>query len=98
MARGTIPVEAATKAMALITNDRGEAEVPITFVTNSLNTNQDKANQLSNWFKIPVGDRHNGGKVLFFAKVSFEYSNAQFVFNAKGVPNVAYLASIEGPK
>jgi len=54
LARGTVPIPQAKKAMELITNAKHEFQVPVAFVTNSLNTNQDKANQISNWFKTPV--------------------------------------------
>jgi len=54
LARGTLPLEQAKRAMNLLVNSRHEFQVPVAFVTNSLNTNQDKANQLCNWFKTPV--------------------------------------------
>ena len=50
--------------MELITNSKHEFQVPVAFVTNSLNTNQDKANQISNWFQTPVS-LHNHYSTYF---------------------------------
>ncbi len=55
LATGTLPIPAAQKAYKhLLTDNNGDVPVPIIFVTNSLNRNQDKANQLSGFFNVPV--------------------------------------------
>jgi len=54
LARGTLAIPAAQKAMQKITNENGEFKVPTVFVTNALNRNVDKANQISNWFNTPI--------------------------------------------
>ena len=54
LARGTLAIPAAIKAMKHLVDDKGEMKVPVSYVTNALNRNQDKANQISNWFDIQV--------------------------------------------
>lgn len=54
LARGTLPIPAAIKAIKLLQDDKGDVKVPITYVTNALNRNIDKANQISEWLGIPV--------------------------------------------
>ena len=59
LARGTIPLPQAVKMIDLLKNETGDVQVPITFVTNSLNRNQDKANQIAGWLGVPVSENIN---------------------------------------
>jgi ribonucleotide monophosphatase NagD (HAD superfamily) len=54
LARGTLALEPAVRMVEHLKNEKGEVQVPIVFVTNSLNKNADKANQIANWFGFPV--------------------------------------------
>ena len=54
LARGTLAIPAAKDAMRQLVDDKGEFQVPIAYVTNALNRNQDKANQISGWFDMQV--------------------------------------------
>ena len=55
LARGTLAIPAAQKAFKyLLQDEKGDVQAPIVFVTNSLNRNQDKANQIASWFNVPV--------------------------------------------
>ena len=54
LARGTIPFKQAIEGLRKLTDEKGELKVPATFVTNALNRNIDKANQISAWLGIPV--------------------------------------------
>ena len=54
LARGTIPFKQAVEGLRKLTDEKGELKVPVTFVTNALNRNIDKANQISGWLGIPV--------------------------------------------
>jgi HAD superfamily hydrolase (TIGR01456 family) len=54
LARGTLALPQAERAMKLLHDEHGNMKAPITYVTNSLNRDQDKANQISNWFGINV--------------------------------------------
>ena len=55
LARGTLAIPAAQKAFKyLLQDEKGDIQAPIVFVTNSLNRNQDKANQIASWFNVPV--------------------------------------------
>lgn len=54
LARGTVPLEAAIKAFKKLIDDKNHLQVPVVFVTNALNRNIDKANQIANWLGIPV--------------------------------------------
>lgn len=54
LARGTIAIPAAVQAMKQLVDDKGDMQVPVAYVTNALNRNQDKANQIAGWFDIQV--------------------------------------------
>lgn len=54
LARGTLALPMAKDAIDLLKDQAGEVRVPITFVTNALNRDVDKANQISGWLDIPV--------------------------------------------
>lgn len=54
LARGTIPIPSGQEMIKLLQDDKGDVKVPITFVTNSLNRDVDKANQISNWLGVPI--------------------------------------------
>jgi HAD superfamily hydrolase (TIGR01456 family) len=54
LARGTVPIPAAVKAFQKLVNDKGQLQVPVVFVTNALNRNSDKAEQISNWLNIHI--------------------------------------------
>lgn len=54
LARGTIPFEASKKAFQKLSDEKGDMKVPVTFVTNALNRNIDKANQIADWLGKPV--------------------------------------------
>ena len=55
LARGTTPLGMAKKAIKLLQDESGQVKVPITFVTNALNRNKDKADQIGGWFDLEVG-------------------------------------------
>jgi len=54
LARGTLPIPAGQRMVKLLQDEKGDVKVPITFVTNSLNRDMDKANQISNWLGVPI--------------------------------------------
>ena len=54
LARGTLAIPAACGAMRLLVTEDGGPKIPIAYVTNSLNRNQDKCKQIANWFNIQV--------------------------------------------
>ena len=54
LARGTIPFESSRKAFQKLVDDKGDLRVPVTFVTNALNRNSDKANQIAGWLDVQV--------------------------------------------
>lgn len=54
LARGTIPLDSAREGFKSIVDSKGDFRVPVTFVTNALNRNIDKANQIGGWFNIHV--------------------------------------------
>jgi ribonucleotide monophosphatase NagD (HAD superfamily) len=56
LARGTVPLDAAIKAFRKLVDDKNRFQVPVVFVTNALNRNIDKANQIANWLGIPVSE------------------------------------------
>ena len=45
--------------MNLLMDDKGDVRVPLTFVTNALNRNVDKANQIAGWIGTPVSGIKN---------------------------------------
>ena len=57
LARGTIPIPTAKDAMRQLSDDKGEMQVPVAYVTNALNRNQDKANQIAGWFGTQVSPK-----------------------------------------
>jgi len=54
LARGTIPIPAAQEGIKMLLDAQGTFKYPVAFVTNALFINQDKADQLSGWFGVPV--------------------------------------------
>lgn len=54
LARGTIPLPQAVACFKKLTSPKGELAVPITFVTNALNRNVDKAGQIQEWMGVPI--------------------------------------------
>lgn len=54
LARGTLPIHCSKKAFSKLVDEKGELRVPVTFVTNALNRNQDKANQIQEWLGVPI--------------------------------------------
>lgn len=54
LARGTIPFPAAIRAFKKLVDDKNEMRVPVTYVTNALNRNIDKANQIGGWMGTQV--------------------------------------------
>ncbi len=54
LARGTLALPQACRGMKKLQDENGDVKVPVVYVTNSLNRDQDKANQISTWFNIPV--------------------------------------------
>jgi len=55
LARGSIPIVAAQEGLRkLMTEDGAHLKYPVAFVTNALNTNQDKADQLSSFFGVTI--------------------------------------------
>jgi HAD superfamily hydrolase (TIGR01456 family) len=54
LARGTVAIPAAQAGFQKLMNEQKKFKYPVAFVTNALNTNQDKANQLSSWFGIEI--------------------------------------------
>ena len=54
LARGTLPLPQALNCFQKLVDDTGELNVPVTFVTNALNRNTDKANQIAGWMDVPA--------------------------------------------
>lgn len=54
LARGSNPIPAAQAGFPKLIDDNGKFKYPVAFVTNALNLNQDKADQISSWFGIPI--------------------------------------------
>jgi len=54
LARGSVAIPAAQAGIKKLVNEQNKFKYPVAFVTNALNTNQDKANQLSAWFGIEI--------------------------------------------
>lgn len=54
LARGSNPLDPAVQAIKLLTDREGNLKVPVAFVTNACNRSNDKANQIQQWFNIPV--------------------------------------------
>jgi HAD superfamily hydrolase (TIGR01456 family) len=55
LARGSVAIPAAQRGFRKLLSDEGLTfKYPVAFVTNALNLNQDKANQLSAWFGVTV--------------------------------------------
>ena len=54
LARGTIPLEASKNAFHKLRDEKGDMKVPVAFVTNALNRNIDKANQIAGWLGVPI--------------------------------------------
>jgi HAD superfamily hydrolase (TIGR01456 family) len=54
LARGTIPIPAGQRMIRLLQDEKGDVKVPVTFVTNSLNRDADKAQQISSWLGVPI--------------------------------------------
>lgn len=59
LARGTIPLDAARKAFDKLVDEDRNLKVPVTFVTNALNRNCDKAKQIEDWLGTPVSHQMN---------------------------------------
>lgn len=57
LARGTIPFPAAVKAFQKLVDENRDLRVPVTFVTNALNRNIDKANQIAGWVGTQVDSK-----------------------------------------
>jgi len=72
LARGTLPIPTGKEAMSHLVDGKGDFKVPVTFVTNALNRDQDKANQISGWFDIPIDPKQMiqaPGPLSLFKKV-----------------------------
>lgn len=54
LARGSVAIPAAQKGFQRLLDENMQLKYPVAFVTNALNTNQDKANQLSAWFGVTI--------------------------------------------
>ncbi|RUS83265.1 hypothetical protein EGW08_008988 [Elysia chlorotica] len=54
LARGSMPLDPAKKAMEKLKDSEGNLKVPVAFVTNASNRSADKARQISNWFDVNV--------------------------------------------
>lgn len=54
LARGTVPIPAAQEGIKKLLDVQGHFRYPVAFVTNALNINQDKADQLSEWFGVKI--------------------------------------------
>jgi len=54
LARGSVAIPAAQTGIKKLVNDQNKFIYPVAFVTNALNTSQDKANQLSAFFGIEI--------------------------------------------
>jgi len=54
LARGSVAIPAAQAGFRKLVNEQNKFIYPVAFVTNALNTNQDKANQLSAWFGVEI--------------------------------------------
>lgn len=54
LARGTIPIPVAPRAFQKLVDQRGRLRVPVAYVTNSLNRNIDRAEQLSGMLGVRV--------------------------------------------
>jgi len=54
LARGTLPLPQAIKAFRKLVDDKGDLNVPVAFVTNALNRNEDKASQISGWMDVQI--------------------------------------------
>lgn len=54
LARGTLPIKSAKRAFKKLVDDKGQFVVPVTFVTNSLSKNSDKAKMIGEWFGVEV--------------------------------------------
>ncbi|ELU03152.1 hypothetical protein CAPTEDRAFT_223024 [Capitella teleta] len=54
LARGTLPIKSAKRAFKKLIDDKGQFVVPVTFVTNSLSKNSDKAKMIGEWFGVEV--------------------------------------------
>jgi ribonucleotide monophosphatase NagD (HAD superfamily) len=52
-----VPIPAAVKAFRKLVDERGHTRLPVAFVTNSLNRNVDRANQLSAMLGVQVRRR-----------------------------------------
>lgn len=54
LARGSEVIPAAKSGFEKLVDAEGKFKYPVAFVTNALNTSQDKANSISSWFGIPI--------------------------------------------
>ena len=54
LARGTIALPEAVQMSSMLKDQKGDFQVPTVFVTNALNKDEDKANQISNWLGVTV--------------------------------------------
>ncbi|XP_052251772.1 haloacid dehalogenase-like hydrolase domain-containing 5 isoform X1 [Dreissena polymorpha] len=54
LARGSTPLTAAVEGIRLLKDDQGNLRVPVAFVTNSRNCNQDNAAPIQKWLDIQV--------------------------------------------
>ena len=66
LARGTLPLEPAVEGFKSLVDGKGDFKVPVTFVTNALNRNIDKANQIGGWLNLHV----SASAILFLFKSS----------------------------